>query len=193
MLAILSKHGIIASRESSTSFIGFDLADAGARWQPAAAKLGRLTAALHYMWTARRLFTGASVERLVGHIVHLAGLRPVLLSTLSATYAFIRHCYKRACPLWPSVRKELRWICSPLPLSFAQLDATWSGQVFAYDAPPQRLWYLRVDASGYGCNRGGWKGTKAVQVSRPVASLVSQSTRSRAARGSRVTRTGTGA
>ena len=50
--------------------------------------------------------------------------------------------------------KELRWICSLLPLSFAQLDLTWSPPVFAYDASP----------SGYGICQSNHAGTDVIEL-----------------------------
>ena len=39
-------------------------------------------------------------------------------------------------PLWGSVRKEIQWFISVLPLLFAQLDQKWDSELVCPDAAP---------------------------------------------------------
>eukprot|EP00959_Pyramimonas_sp_CCMP1952_P441301 9238613-Pyramimonas_sp.AAC.1 len=61
-------------------------------------------------------FAGAEMERLLGHLVSCFMLRRELLSLLRASYTFAQETKLRRVPLWPSVRKELRWCRALLPL-----------------------------------------------------------------------------
>lgn len=78
--------------------------------------------------------TGKLVERLVGHITFAALLRREVLSCLQAVYVFIRKQYHVQSRLWPEVCRELRWVCSLLPLIQRDLGAPWSETVHATDA-----------------------------------------------------------
>ncbi|CAK0878486.1 unnamed protein product, partial [Prorocentrum cordatum] len=80
--------------------------------------------------------TGRQLERLVGHVVALLLLRREALSLLSAVYVFIRSTYDRAHPLWPSCRRELRWVLALLPTVFADMKRPWHSEVGAFDASP---------------------------------------------------------
>ena len=124
----------------AVDFIGFQLASTGTFWRPTKKKLSRAAGSLLELWSGTASFTGMDVEKVVGYVAHLFGIRCDLFSCLSAVYKFIDISYAKRQPLWPSVRREFRWCWALLPLAVAKMDREWHSTVHTYDASP----------SGYG-------------------------------------------
>ncbi|CAL1154679.1 unnamed protein product [Cladocopium goreaui] len=88
-----------------------------------------------FMWLSRRpQVSGRSIERLLGHAVHICLLRRELLSIFRGLYDFAYSCYDRRAKLWPVAAKEARWAANLLKLCQADLKKTWSRQVTSSDA-----------------------------------------------------------
>lgn len=88
-----------------------------------------------FMWLSRRpQVSGRSIERLLGHAVHICLLRRELLSIFRGLYDFAYSCYDRRVKLWPVAAKEARWAANLLKLCQADLKKTWSRQVTSSDA-----------------------------------------------------------
>ncbi|CAK0877769.1 unnamed protein product [Prorocentrum cordatum] len=83
---------------------------------------------------ARGHASGRQVGKIAGHFAFIAMSRRPLLAVFSAVYAFSRKYFDRVMKLPPSVRRELRWAASLIPLAWADLRATWSPRIYASDA-----------------------------------------------------------
>ncbi|CAK0806316.1 unnamed protein product, partial [Prorocentrum cordatum] len=106
-------------------------------------------------------------------------LRRPLLAVFSSVYAFSRKYFDRVMKLPPSVRRELRWAASLIPLAWADLRATWSPRVYASDASEEGRGVCQKEA-GLGAIRGAgrhgerWRFRRAT-ASRPRDCLFEQS------------------
>ena len=139
----LAAQGIVAYDDvvdESPSFIGFELYQ-GNTWRPTRRKFWKTVLALRWLIDERPLVAGWEIERLVGHLIHLLGIRRPLLSLLVYSYAFISSSYTRRQPIWPSLRQELHSIHALLPLAVARIDLDWSPTVHCFDAS---LWGFGV-------------------------------------------------
>ena len=88
-----------------------------------------------FTWLSRRpQVSGRSIERLLGHAVHICLLRRELLSIFRGLYDFAYSCYDRRVKLWPVAAKEARWAANLLKLCQVDLKKTWSRQVTSSDA-----------------------------------------------------------
>ncbi|CAK0888496.1 unnamed protein product, partial [Prorocentrum cordatum] len=136
MLDSFTSEGVEASLDLDVVLLGFTLDAKAARWRPAPKKFWRVHGCISHLLEPGRRITGRQLERLVGHVVALLLLRREALSLLSAVYVFIRFTYDRAQPLWPSCRRELRWVLALLPTVFADMKRPWHAEVGASDASP---------------------------------------------------------
>ncbi|CAK0800855.1 unnamed protein product, partial [Prorocentrum cordatum] len=136
MLGSFTSEGVRASLDLDVVLLGFTLDSKAARWRPAPKKFWRVHGCISHLLEPGRRITGRQLERLVGHVVALLLLRREALSLLSAVYVFIRSTYDRAQPLWPSCRRELRWVLALLPTVFADMKRPWHSEVGAFDASP---------------------------------------------------------
>ncbi|CAK0855455.1 unnamed protein product, partial [Prorocentrum cordatum] len=106
-------------------------------------------------------------------------LRRPLLAVFSSVYAFSRKYFDRVMKLPPSVRRELRWAASLIPLAWADLRATWSPRVYASDASEEGRGVCQKEAD-LGAIRGAgrygerWRFRRAT-ASRPRDCLFEQS------------------
>ena len=88
---------------------------------------------------SQQFCTGRALQLLVGHCTWAMMTRREGLSILNSTYAFIhQHGFKSA-RLWPSVRQELCWISSLLPLFRMKINSGWAEDVTASDSSPWGL------------------------------------------------------
>lgn len=88
-----------------------------------------------FSWMARRpRVSGKSVERLVGHAVHLCLLRRELLSIFRHLYDFIYANYNRRVKLWRGAAQEARWASVLLQLCSVDVKRGWSSDITASDA-----------------------------------------------------------
>ena len=77
---------------------------------------------------------GEQLRRLLGHITYACLLRREMLSILSSCYAFISSKGPASGVLWSSVRRELKWISSLLPLVYTNTWREWSPRLHVGDA-----------------------------------------------------------
>ena len=97
------------------------------------ARLWRLRQGIRYLLNLRSV-SGRVVEVVLGHCTYCALLNRSLMSVFSSTYKFVRKSYDTRCPLWSSVRQELRTFLGLLPLCFADWAREWNTLVSASDA-----------------------------------------------------------
>ena len=77
---------------------------------------------------------GKSLERVIGHSIHLFMLRRELLSIFRAVYDFKVARYNSPVRLWESAAKECRWAAAMLLVCRSNLQQPWCGDVTASDA-----------------------------------------------------------
>lgn len=121
-------------------FIGFNLHHGGRQLVPTKKKLVKASSSLLELWSSGHSYYGEDIEKVVGFIIHLFGIRCELFACFSAVYGFIDAAYSKRQPLWACVRQELRWCWALLSLATARMDRAWRSTVHTYDASP----------SGYG-------------------------------------------
>ncbi|CAK0845448.1 unnamed protein product, partial [Prorocentrum cordatum] len=182
MLGSFTSEGVRASLDLDVVLLGFTLGSKAARWRPAPKKFWRVHGCISHLLEPGRRITGRQLERLVGHVVALLLLRREALSLLSAVYVFIRSTYDRAQPLWPSCRRELRWVLALLPTVFADMKRPWHAEVGAFDASPwgagvcTARWPLSaVQAAGRQPERLRFRGPLASLVAPRDAALAADS------------------
>ncbi|CAK0900803.1 unnamed protein product, partial [Prorocentrum cordatum] len=148
--------------------LGFSLVERRATWALSARKFWKIKGALDYVVSSSQGFAGAEMERLLGHLVSCFLLRREMLLLLYASYTFAQETKLRRVPLWPSVRKELRWCRALLPLVAADMSRPWSPLITSYDASPwgYGVCETSVSASQSGQigrlnDRSRWKGLLA--------------------------------
>ena len=93
----------------------------------------RMDAALEYVLSLERI-SGRRLERLLGHCVFGALVRPEALSVFRAGYDFLWAHYWGESVVWEGVKNELRAFNCLLPLLRWNLDRPFSDSVFAVDA-----------------------------------------------------------
>eukprot|EP00973_Karenia_brevis_P095719 12428786-Karenia_brevis.AAC.1 len=93
----------------------------------------RLRLAFDFILSCKTI-SGSSLEAIVGHFTWSCLVRREALSILDATYKFISQHRSAPAPIWSSVRTELRWARSVLPLLFSDIGQPWSPLVTATDA-----------------------------------------------------------
>ena len=78
--------------------------------------------------------SGHTLQLLVGHCTWAMMTRREGLSILNSCYAFIHHFGQKSGRLWPSVRQELDWVRSLLPLFRMRINCGWGEDVTASDS-----------------------------------------------------------
>ena len=89
----------------------------------------------------RGVCTGRELAAVVGNGTFAGLIRREVLSVFSSVYAFIDRVGTSRQKLWPSVRKEIRWFITLLPLLRRRFDAPWSTTATCTDAS---LWGMGV-------------------------------------------------
>jgi len=112
-----------------------------------------LITATHELLT-RPFVTGRDLARIVGRWTWAALPTRPILSVLSAVYRYSQLIRGGHAVLWPSVRRELRILCTLAPLMYASLTAPWLSNLCA------------VDASMVG------EGVAAATISQPISAAV---------------------
>ena len=87
----------------------------------------------------RQFCSGRVMQLLVGHITWALLCRRSGLSLLNACYAFIGDASTKHKRLWKSVRQELHWISSLLPLLRFKVNSSWGHDVTSSDSSPWGL------------------------------------------------------
>ncbi|CAK0816959.1 unnamed protein product, partial [Prorocentrum cordatum] len=112
---------------------------------------------------------GRQVGKIAGHFAFIAMSRRPLLAVFSSVYAFSRKYFDRVMKLPPSVRRELRWAASLIPLAWADLRATWSPRIYASDASEEGRGVCQKEAD-LGAIRGAGRYGERWRFRRPAAS-----------------------
>ncbi|CAK0836023.1 unnamed protein product [Prorocentrum cordatum] len=183
VIASLADAGVKADMDPNSGtfgvhdLLGFSLVEHRATWALSARKFWKVKGALDYMVSSSQGFTGAEMERLLGHLGSCFLLRREMLSLLYASCTFAQGAKLHRAPLWPSVRKELRWCRALLPLVTADMSRPWSPLITSYDASPwgYGVCETSVSASQSGQigrlnDRSRWKGLLATNR-RPLDDL----------------------
>lgn len=119
--------------KSSAKALGFILDGAGGRVHPIPEKRGKIILALK--WLAKRpRITGRSLERIIGHCIHLFMLRREFLSIFRSIYDFKTANLHRRARLWKSAAAECEWASHLLVLCESDLRKPWSGHITVSDA-----------------------------------------------------------
>ena len=114
----------------------------GLRWD---GERGRFTLSQKRLWRirmgidfllAKGRCSGKELERVIGHVTFACLTRRECLSMLSSVYAYSRQLGLARGSLWPSVRRELFWVRSLLPLIFSDVHMEWDACLTASDASP---------------------------------------------------------
>lgn len=74
------------------------------------------------------------LEVIIGYYTFLSLLRRPLLAAMRAVHSCAQREYRRPCPLWSSVLRELRWMRSLLPIAVCDQRAKVAMRVMASDA-----------------------------------------------------------
>ncbi|CAK0868103.1 unnamed protein product, partial [Prorocentrum cordatum] len=142
MITPLADAGVKADMDPNSGtfgvhdLLGFSSVEHRATWALSARKFWKIKGALDYVVSSSQGFAGAEMERLLGHLVSCFLLRREMLSLLYASCTFAQETELRRVPLWPSVRKELRWCRALLPLVTADMSRPWFPLITSYDASP---------------------------------------------------------
>ena len=113
--------------------LGFLIDGAAGVILPIPERLDKILKAFH--WLAQRpVVDGRSVERLLGHAVHICLLRRELLSLFRSLYDFVYDSYSTRQTLWASAAREARWCSHVLKLCSVDMRRQWAESVTASDA-----------------------------------------------------------
>ena len=119
--------------KSSAKALGFILDGVGGRVHPIPEKRDKIILALK--WLAKRpRITGRSLERIIGHCIHLFMLRREFLSIFRSVYDFKTANLHRRARLWKSAAAECEWASHLLVLCESDLRKPWSGHITVSDA-----------------------------------------------------------
>ena len=80
--------------------------------------------------------SGRVLQLVLGHCTWALMARREGLAILSSSYAFVHQNGDKFCRLWPSVRRELSWLRSILPLLRMKVNCGWAHEATASDASP---------------------------------------------------------
>ncbi|CAE8588527.1 unnamed protein product [Polarella glacialis] len=119
----------------SVDFLGLQFALKRKQLRIKRERLWRLKFAIEDVLSRSRV-SGALLECIIGHCTWIALLRRESLSVFSSVYAFCQKHRSTAVELWPSVKKELIWFKSILPLLTVSLSSPWYNTVTASDSSP---------------------------------------------------------
>ena len=101
--------------------------------RPIARKRERLRLVLLWLSTRPRI-SGASVERVIGHCIHMFMVRREFLSIFRAMYDFKKAHYRHPYRLWRSAAQECKWAAAMLLVSFSDMRRPWSTEATVSDA-----------------------------------------------------------
>jgi hypothetical protein len=87
----------------------------------------------------RQFCTGHTLQLVLGHCTWAMMARRESLSLLHHSYSFCHQHFNQPTRIWPSVRQELHWIISILPLLRCKINNGWSCDVTASDSSPWGL------------------------------------------------------
>ena len=132
-----SKKGLqvheVTFNEEVTAALGWEFRAVEGIIRPKTERVWRLALGIEEC-LIRKFVTGREVSKIVGHFIQMALVRREVMCVVSACYSFmLRHDLDRVA-LWPSVRRELRWMQSLLPLVFHDLRMPCQQRVIACDA-----------------------------------------------------------
>ena len=100
---------------------------------PIPERLDKILAAFRFL-ARRPKITGRSLERLLGHAMHICLLRRELLSIFRSLYDFIYGSYFKRQRLWKSAAREARWCSCLLKLCTVNMKRPQSSGITASDA-----------------------------------------------------------
>ena len=118
---------------TSCSFVGLEFDGLKHTVRVSKRRTWRLALAIDHILNLSEV-SGKTLEHILGHYTWAGLVRREALALVQACYSFI-HAYRdQRAPLWDSVRRELRWMRSILPLLVASLDSQWSETVTCSDS-----------------------------------------------------------
>ena len=123
----------VFSATTHATFAGVDYDGERLTARVSARRVWRLRFSIDYI-LGRHGISGRSLEKILGHFTWSALLRCEALATVCACYEFVRKSYDSCTRIWASVRRELRWMRSLLPLLESDMSLPWLHTVVASDA-----------------------------------------------------------
>jgi hypothetical protein len=126
-------HAVFSATTHAT-FAGVDYDGERLTARVSSRRIWRLRYAIDYV-LGRHDISGRSLEKILGHFTWGALVRREALAVVCACYEFVRKCYDSCTRIWSSVRRELRWMRSLLPLLEADMSLPWLPTIVASDAP----------------------------------------------------------
>jgi len=105
----------VFSATTHATFAGVDYDGERLTARVSSRRIWRLRYAIDYV-LGRHDISGRSLEKILGHFTWGALVRREALAVVCACYEFVRKCYDSCTRIWSSVRRELRWMRSLLPL-----------------------------------------------------------------------------
>ena len=113
--------------------LGFEIDGLRGEVRPLPYKREKLRTTLLWLATRPRI-SGAAVERVIGHCVHMFMVRREFLSVFRSVYDFKQAHYKSPYKLWRSAAQEFRWAAALLLVCKSDLQRPWCAQATASDA-----------------------------------------------------------
>ena len=133
----LDSHGLDVHEQFGPSrhctFAGLDFDGERLTVQVSPKRIWKLRFAFDFLLSCQQV-SGRSLEAVIGHFTWACLVRREVLCVLDTSYRFVRAHRTQSAPLWASVRKELQWARSLLPMLMASLGRKWSGMVTATDS-----------------------------------------------------------
>ena len=113
--------------------LGFEIDGLRGEVRPIPYKREKLRTTLLWLSTRPRV-SGAAVERVIGHCIHMFMVRREFLSVFRSVYDFKQAHYKNPYKLWRSAAQEFRWAAALLLVCKSDLQRPWCAQATASDA-----------------------------------------------------------
>ena len=114
-------------------YLGVVFSEGGRVVRPKRSRAWRLYRSLQYLGTLPQVH-GKMLRVVLGHIVNFFQFMPLVLSNLSASYAFVESFLTGWGELWPQVRTELDLVAGYVFLAEADLGAAWAPWGFCSDS-----------------------------------------------------------
>lgn len=121
--------------QSTGEFVGLYFDGNSGHMSIKQSRIAKIRAGIHDLLN-RQFCSGHTIQLVLGHITWALMARREGLALINSCYAFVHKNIDKQARLWPSVRKELEWVATLLPLFRIRLNIGWSEDVTASDSSP---------------------------------------------------------